>query len=265
MQCHPSSLKEPRGGPCANGIKNAHFRSWSNAYCNVQVKVAFDSGDIAIVHDPQVDNAGSVTAESVVHEDTKNFFQAQWDGGLHPENLSECIALGSCRVHEDSCICSTEVTENIVFSSTEEISSLEEVMDALHIGAVDPDSFHDVLYSDAGDCGVTDLSVFTTAGGDCSNLSIDTIFSFEHKSKRFFVKNSKSTVSISGSGFSFRNAVHFNSLGLTESRDSKFVQWNCFDMALHLLTYSFSLSLQCTTRLLKSLTLSSTTLRTLLS
>jgi hypothetical protein len=230
MQCHPSSLKEPRGGPCASGIKNAHFRSWSDAYCNVQVKVALDSGDIAIVHDPQVDNAGYVAVESLVHQNTKNFFQALWDGGLHPGTLSECLALPSCHIHEDSCICSTAVTKNIVFSSTAEVSSIEEVMDALHIGAVDPDSLDDGLYSEIGDCGLPGLTVFTTAAGDCSNLSIDTIFSFERKSKLFFVKNSKSTVTIPGSGFSFRNPVHFNSFGDPESRDSKFVQWKSFDI-----------------------------------
>jgi len=228
MQCHPSGLKEPRAGPCANGIKNAHFRSWSNAYCNVQVKVALDSGDIAIVHDPQADNSGNVQAESVVRQDTQNFFQAQWDGGLHPGSLNDCLAIPSCHIHEDSCICSTEVTGNIVFSSAAEVLSLEEVMDALHLGAVDPNSLDDELYSELGDCGIPGLTVFTTAGGDCSNLSVDTIFSFERKSKVFFVKNSKSTVSIAGSGFSFRNPVHFNSLSDPESRDSKFVLWKTF-------------------------------------
>ena len=227
MQCHPSLLKEPRGGPCANGIRQAHFRSWSNAYCNVQVKIDPASGDIAIVHDPQTDNANSIVVESVVQQDTKNFFQARWDDDLHPRTLSECLALPSCYIHEFSCICHTEVSTNLVFSSTAEISSLEDAMDALHMGAVDPASFDSGLYSDMGDCGIPGLTLFTThPGGSCSNLSIDTIFSFERKSKLFFVKNSKSTVHISGSGFSFRNPVLFNSLSDPESRDSKFAQWN---------------------------------------
>ena len=217
-------MKEPRGGPCANGISSGTFRSWSDASCNVEVKIALESGEIAIVHDPQPDNAGQVTIESVVHPDTKNYFKAQWNGGLYPSTLSECLALSSCRIHEDACICSTTVTENIVFSSTAEVSSVDEVITALNVGAADPYSF-DGLYVDLGSCGIPGLTVFAASatGGDCENLSSDTIFSFEQKDKLFFVKNSKSTVSIGGSSFSFRNPVHFNSLGDPEIRDSKSV------------------------------------------
>ena len=221
MQCHPSQLKEPRAGNCASGIKNRAFRSWSNAYCNVQVKVALDSGEIAIVHDPQPDNSNSLTTESLVHKDTMNFFKAQWDGGLRPTSLNECLALSSCYIHEDTCICSTDVTKNIIYSSAASILSFEDAIDDLHMGAVDPDSMEDGLYSNLGDCGIAGLTVFAT-NGNCANLSIDTIFSFQRKSKIFFVKNSKSTVSISDSDFSFRNPVHFNSLSDPEARDSKF-------------------------------------------
>ena len=42
---HPGVFKETRAGICADGMKNRLFRSWSNASCDVQVKIAFASGE----------------------------------------------------------------------------------------------------------------------------------------------------------------------------------------------------------------------------
>jgi len=81
-------------------------------------------------------------------------------------------------------------------------------MNTLNIGAADPYSFDAGTYTTI-ECGITGVTVYSTSG-DCTALTMDTIFGFEWKSKQYFLKNSKSIVKLRGSDdFSFRNPVHF--------------------------------------------------------
>lgn len=207
-------------GPCAKG-SSFDFRSWTNSTCQVKVKVSFESGKVAIVHSPSLDHGGMANVEPSVSEASLNFFKAAWTDDLFP-SLNDCLSIASCYVHEEeSCICDTEVAINDVFTSSSEISSIADLKTALHIGAADPQSFEDGIFTNIGSCEIDGLAVYSKAG-DCSNFDSDTIFSFEWKSKPFFLKNIKSEVYISASDFVFMNPVQFTSVVQPEARDSKY-------------------------------------------
>ena len=220
IQIHPGSLKEPRAGDCANGLSNGHFKSWSSAWCNTLVKIDLESGYTAIVHEVEPDFSVNGTAEVLTHvsSDNVNFFKSYWDNGLRPANLNDCISATSCYVHNNDCICSIDTSQSQVFGSASEISSIDQLMSALPVGAVDPATF-DGTYSSI-DCGIPGVTVYLTGGGDCFGLSSDTVFAFEWKNKQFHLKNQKSTVHIVDSDWSFRNPVNFISLADEEVRVS---------------------------------------------
>lgn len=169
----------------------------------------------------------------VSEAETMNFFKAPWTNG-YPDDESKCLALsssGTCKIHQDEspprtkyCVCDTDTRDAQVFSSVSEVSSINDLMNALFVGAVDPSTFDAGTYTNLGDCGLTDVTVFTTDyGGDCQTLSSESIFAFEWKSKQFFLKNVVSMVHIddaTGNSYSFRNPVQFHSLANPSQRDS---------------------------------------------
>ncbi|KAL7541246.1 hypothetical protein ACHAXR_012136 [Thalassiosira sp. AJA248-18] len=217
--CQPGLMKENLSGQCALGSMGRHFRSWASVGCELKVKINTETGDVAIVHAPEPDFAGQTSVESMVDNDTLNYFKTPWKTGYYP-SLSDCLALPSCVIHfDDSCICTTEVTDQQVFVSAIEVSSINGLMASLHTGAVDPDTFDAGTYNSLGSCGIAGASIYSTSG-DCTTLKGDTIFAIEVMSKQYFLKNSNSLVHIAGSeSFSFRNPVHFTSLADPEIRD----------------------------------------------
>lgn len=51
MQGQPGALSEKKAGPCALGVSNSipHFRWWTSVGCDIKVKIAPKSGQVAIV------------------------------------------------------------------------------------------------------------------------------------------------------------------------------------------------------------------------
>ncbi|KAL7539583.1 hypothetical protein ACHAXR_009408 [Thalassiosira sp. AJA248-18] len=220
-QGYAGTIKEWKAGPCAHGIQRKEgketFRSWAAETCSIQVKISFQSGQIAIVHAPEPDKDGITNIENHVAPDTLNFFDTTWEGA-HP-TMSDCLANANCDVHSDEyCICDTDTTESIEFTSAAEVDSIDGLMSKLHIGSADPTSFDD--YSDLG-CFINDVTVYSKFG-DCTSLTTDTVFAFEWNSKPMFLKNVQSKVTIPESSFSFRNPVQFISLSDPEVRDAYF-------------------------------------------
>ena len=170
---HPGSVKEPRANTvCSDGLKNALFRSWSNAWCTVKVKIDLATGYIAIVNEVEPDYSVNATAqvEELVSPDTMNFFKTVWDNEVYPAS-NDCLALPACSVHGNGyCICDTDVSESQVFTSTNEVTSIDQLMSLLHVGAVDPSTFDSGTYTDLGGCGIAGVNVYTKLG-DCSMLS----------------------------------------------------------------------------------------------
>ena len=208
-------------GPCGQGIEEKQFSSWSNADCLVNVKIALDNGNIAIVNDPQHDHAELKNVEPMVREDTINFFKAFWFNG-HP-TVEDCESIPSCYLHidqESSCICKVAINEYEHYTNSDELVDISSVFSSLHIGAVNPDSFDTGMYDIIGDCGITGLSVFSTTDGGCSNFTSNTIFSMKINGVKFFLKNKRSVVQIlDQERFSFRNPIHFINMVDPTARD----------------------------------------------
>ena len=219
LQSYPWTVHAHNAGPCQHGIAQKEFRSWVNASCGLKVKVAFDSSQIAIVHSPGPDRSNTINVERLVDAETLNFFSVPWEGGAYP-SVSDCLAIPSCEVHgEEYCICDTDATESQVYSSASQVSSIDQLMSELHIGAADPASFDVNVYTDLGSCSIEGVVVYSQTG-DCESLSLDAIFAFEWNSKQFYLKNSKSVVNIPESSLAFRNPVQFISLTDPEVRDA---------------------------------------------
>ena len=218
-QSYPWYIKPWNAGPCQDGISQKEYRSWANKSCDLQVKVAFGSGHIAIVHSPGPDRSNTTKVESLVDTDTLNFFAVPWEGEQHL-SVSDCLAIESCTIHEEEyCICNTDTTESQVYSLSSQVTSIDQLMSELHTGAVDPASSNNT-YTNLGSCNIDGVNVYSKAGDSCNNLLEDTIFAFEWNSKQFYLKNSKSVVTVQGSSFAFRNPVQFISLADPEVRDA---------------------------------------------
>jgi len=183
----------------------------------------------------------------VSETETMNFFKVPWtNNGSYPDNESKCLDMsssGTCKIHEEKsgdtvldqyCICDTDTRETQVFASVSseqkwttasnrEVSSIDDLMDVLFVGAVDPSTFDAGTYTNVGDCGMAGVTVYTLDGGSCSTLSPESVFSLQWKTKQYFLKNVESMVHIddaTGNDYSFRNPVQFHSLANPSARDS---------------------------------------------
>ena len=178
---------------------------WTSVGCDLQVKVKGD-GTVAIVHTPKA----FLDQVQIVSPDNENYFMAYWQrDGDYPVVENDCANV--CEVlSEGACLCNTRVIETAVFSKMP--SSIAEVMDQLHIGAVHPDMFDSNVYTP-----VFNPATNITAYLKDNKYDLETIFELkDDKGRKFFLKNCKSSVYLRGNsggftGQSFRNAPQFMS------------------------------------------------------
>ena len=171
----PGELKEPRAGDCAIGMKAIKYKMWTSAWCKVQVKIDYNNGQIAIVNEVEPDLSVNQTAavETLVDPDTLNFFKATWTNGMYPSSLNDCLLISSCYVHNGNCICDTDTSVAQVYGSANEVSSTDQLLSSLNVGAVDPATYDGGTYQNLGDCGILGGVAVHSTGGDCSSLSCE--------------------------------------------------------------------------------------------
>ncbi|KAG7359253.1 hypothetical protein IV203_015842 [Nitzschia inconspicua] len=132
------------------------------------------------------------------------------NNGGFPGELSDCESIPTFAPAGDgSCICDVLVSEDQdFFGST--LPSKSEIRDRLHIGAMEP----------LGEPMIEgDISVYQTNSDGSFSMSIIFAFVDDFGVPRL-LKNIRSTVTVEGTGFKFRNPPHFNSLSVGEVRDS---------------------------------------------
>ena len=176
---------------------------WTNESCVVKVKVS-SSGEAAIVHDFAV-------TSTALTKITPNYFKVYWEYNQYPSVDNFCGG-GQCEVFENTCICNITVTNEPVF--VEAPTNAAEVLQKLRIGHPDPTMFDVNMYSEYTSSATSDFKMYTTTQACCGT---DTFFEVEDRNKqKKFLRNLKSTVTIAGTTFSFRNPLHFNSILSTE-------------------------------------------------
>jgi hypothetical protein len=165
---------------------------WTNKDCGVNVKINSD-GYIAIVHDASSSYTDTIPW-LVEEKNTLNWFRVFWDGdGKYPgsSETNTCEA-NKCKTvtsndGSSSCVCKTFVTDNVVFSSTNNVSTTN-VLSQLFIGAVGPQ---------AGSV-PTNLANGLTVHVAGGIIDRETVFEVQDKGRTLFLKNTRSTVTLEG-------------------------------------------------------------------
>lgn len=218
VQCNPRGLYN--GGSCAEDVRHMTWSSWTSVGCATRAKISYDTGHIARVDYPDRDFARKRDVSHYVNDSTLNFYKVEWlSETLNlPSSPAKCQVITSCYSVDDGCVCDTSLIETAVFYAATEISSKDDVLSALHIGAFEPEMF------DSGeiislDCGIDDVAFYSKPGGSCDNLGVNTFIGVRDIHGMHYLKNILSTVQIKNTGVTFRNPVHFISMVDQDLRD----------------------------------------------
>ncbi len=193
---------------------------WTNQSCSIKAKVA-SNGMVALVHNPNFDiNDDLSTKQKVVehlNEDNINFFKVPWEGQEFPNPSNNCgdsLSL-SCVLIQENCLCDVTVTESPIFTS---IPGRTRVLNKCRVGFPDPASFDDGTFE--APILKKGVRVYHKVGE--AQFSEHTVFGVWYRQKLVYFKNQVSTVSISGTNFSFRNSPHFMSMAIPDKRDAEY-------------------------------------------
>ena len=206
--------------------------TWLSQRCSTIVQVRADRS-VSVVH--RIDEGETFDDESLAGGsatvvwnenyavDSQNVFTVSWQGrhGVHvsPLAAANCSDLTACAVHGDTCLCAVELQSGAVFFDSSTVPTRRAVLERLHVGAPDPESFdagtYELLSSSAG--GRADVEVFRLAQEAAGEpYSQRTIFKVELDGRPVFLMNTRLDVAIPGNhgiatGFAFRQPVHFRS------------------------------------------------------
>jgi uncharacterized protein (DUF1501 family) len=174
---------------------------WTTERCLMRVKVSND-GQAALVHKFFTTNSTSNDLKS----DTPSFFKVYWKDMKYPLVESSCGG-GQCEVYEDTCICNVTVSNDPVFVSPP--ANAAEILQQLRIGHPGRSTLDlntAISNADYKYYGKTQLPLDQT-----------TVFEVvDRNGQTKFLRNLKSTVTVAGTAFEFRNPPQFNSILSTE-------------------------------------------------
>jgi uncharacterized protein (DUF1800 family) len=138
-KCHPYSMWR--------------FSAWLDRPCSTKVQIQRD-GRVSVVHDGALyDNSNiqsfkTVTPETyadVISVGSKSIFDVLWDHKQFPKAISNCSGL--CTLHGESCVCDVDIDDSAVFTDNAAVPTRGEILERLHIGAADPESFDHGVYA----------------------------------------------------------------------------------------------------------------------
>ena len=174
---------------------------WTTESCMMRVKVSSD-GQAALVHKFFTTNNTSTDLK----EDTPNYFKVYWKDGQYPSVASAC-GFGQCEVYQDTCICNVTVSDVPVFESLPTKAS--QILQEARIGHPGLSTLNTNTVASNGD--------YKYYGKTQVPLDKTTVFEVTDRSGQTkYLRNLKSTVTIAGTAFEFRNPPQFNSILSTE-------------------------------------------------
>ena len=151
--------------------------------------------------------------------DSDQWFSVRWENDLYPLVSANCSSVAGCRVHSTECICDIHVATQAVFTDVSKPPTLAQIESQLRIGSASPSMY------DSGDyaaCTTTPCLQLKQAGGvdiylhkdSQGSLDRKTIFSYlANGTKRMYLRNKLSMVTIPGTSSKFRNPARFNKFG----------------------------------------------------
>ena len=194
----------------------AYGPHWTTGTCDVLVKISSVQGKVAIVHEPEAGPRGSFTKDNMrpsVKEDSRNWFRVAWKDNSFPSSQNGCKDI--CEETEaNECICRVTVSELPVF---DEMPSKLEVLEALHIGSLNPEVFDSGEYTLSVD--EDDVKAYVRTGGTLFDKR--TIFKVTDRGEDRFLVNMESTVSLSN-GDAFRNPANLMGIVKPTARDAQY-------------------------------------------
>ena len=188
--------------------------SWMNDTCTAKIQVELDGSVHLIYNESDVRH---------YKEYSNTAFRVRWNNASFPSYHSNCN--NDCVVLGETCVCDVTVHSERVYDLSY-IPQLQDIEDELRIGAFEPNSTYSLCH--LPQCLNQSIEIWLKNGV----VDEDTIFKVvRNASFVYYLKNTRHTVSIPGSNFSFRNPPHFVSFIKTEatSRDAE----NEIDALIH--------------------------------
>ena len=189
---------------------------WQNAPCEVLVKIN-KSGNVAVVYKTSISHPNMI--EINLRRDTINFFPVHWKSDF-PSLADEC-GMGACKIFEGNCLCTTEVVENMVFTSMP--NNAENLVSDLHMGSFSPDTFDSGLFQDP----IEKNGIKAYLRKDAS-YDENTVFEVTVRNKISYFRNIRSDVKIVNrtvgepTAYSFRNPPNFMNLVEFDRKDAEY-------------------------------------------
>ena len=197
-----------QNGACDN--LGAFF--WSSMDC-VQTAKINQEGKIAIVHEPQIEDAETY---KMVTSDTQMFFRVDWlSDDTSPfvgDITGNCASVGCTNGDDNTCMCPITIEETLAFENDTDISSIDMVLSTATIGSF----LHTQDFEPIN--GVSGLSKHPPDG-----LTAKTVFKIiDNNGRTHYRKNIKSEVRLGKGAAKFRNPVSFYTLSEPTIRDAAY-------------------------------------------
>jgi cullin-associated NEDD8-dissociated protein 1 len=189
-------------------------RFWTSSKCNVSIQV-FADGRVSLLH---TNPSWTGTTFYGLQQNSNVKIRVGWLNSKFPVASNQCD--GICQSIDGTCICGTSVVTRAVFTDSRRIPTVEDILQNLKIGAVDPSTFDAGFYSIAHQDSQKGLKVYE----DSSKMfNENTIFEIRSIGTRVqYFANLKSTVELSSSSYSFRNPPNFMQHDERTLRDAEY-------------------------------------------
>lgn len=189
-------------------------RIWSSDVCSVYVQVMNDGRVNFVLNTQSFVNAPVFYG---LAQDSNIKIRVNWEDGKFPKVETKCGKL--CTVRGQTCVCPTSAASSVVYTDVNNLPSVEEILENLNIGAVDPEMFDLGAFS----VGYKNESSGLTIYFDSSKtLNINSIFKIQLDGSRIvYLSNLKASVQI-GNSFSFRNPPNFMQHDERTARDAEY-------------------------------------------
>ena len=195
---------------------------WISSPCRTQAQV-FPDGSVSVVHTFDNDFTESRKDDSVM-VDSMQIMRVLWEGENFPTVDSNCGSTPRCVVHKQTCLCGVEENTTPVFKAAAEFAAANasSILSRLSIGSLPPANLTaSYVQCATSACGQqSGFTVYVDNGDNVVNNM--TIISMDTERGTQYFANLRSTVSVAGTSFAFRNPPNHMRLWEPSVRDAMY-------------------------------------------